>query len=127
MPSSTLYSVQFFDVLTEGDATGWIMEPIVTLAATGSHTFSLVNNTDFLGQSLMIRTNGRPMVAVVTIRSEINGEQVHSMQRYYFIGDEGLAVAVRFGGPMGDCKPYALHNYDDDSAIFDLGRSTAAN
>jgi hypothetical protein len=126
MPSSTLYSVQFFDVLTEGDATGFIDTPVVTLAATGSHTFSLVNNTDFLGQSLMIRTHGKPMVAVVTIRCEVNGEQVSQMERFYFIGDPGNAVAVRFGGPMGDCKPFALHDYDDDSAIFDLGR-TAAN
>jgi hypothetical protein len=124
MPSSTLYSVQFFDVLTKADDTGWITEPVVTLAATGSHTFSLVNNTDYLGQSLMIRTNGKPLVAVVTIRSEINGEQVNQMQRRYFIGDPGVAVAVRFGGPMGDCKPFALHSYDDDSAIFDLGRNS---
>jgi len=121
---SIRYTVQFFDVLTEGDATGFIDAPVVTLAAdTAYPTVSFSNDHDFLGSALMVRTNGgRPMVALVRITVEHRSNEISSISRRYFIGDPGVAVAVRFGGPMGDCKPYALHCYDDDLKVYDLGR-----
>lgn len=120
---SIRYSVEFFDVLTEGDATGFIDEPVVILTADSAYpAISFHNDHDFLGQALMVRTNGKPMVAKVVITAEHYGDELSRIERRYFIGDPGNAVAVRFGGVMGDCKPFALHSYEDDLKVYDLGR-----
>lgn len=122
---SIRYSVQFLDVLTPADATGFIDEPVITLSADSAYpAITFHNDHDFLGQALMVRTNGgRPMVAQVVITSEHDGNEVTRVERRYFIGDPGNAVAVRFGGPKGDCKPFVLHSYDDDLNVYDLGRN----
>ena len=123
---SVHYSVQFYEVLTPADGTGWIMETVVTIAKDpAAPTFSFGNDNDYLGHALMVRTHGTPMVARVHITVEHGSNEISSLERLYFIGDPGMAVAVRFGGPMGDCKPYALHSYDDDVKLYDLGRTSA--
>lgn len=120
------YKIQFFDVLTEADATGYIDEPVVTLSADPvGPGFNFCNDHDFLGQALCVRTNGgRPMVAQVVIFVEFEGSRSSYHQRNYFIGDPGCAVAVRFGGVLGDCKPFALHSYDDDLKLWDIARNS---
>ena len=123
---SVRYRVEFFDVLTEADATGWIIDEIVTLSADSAYP-SFTFHTDYdilgcIGDSLMVRTNGKPMVAKVVITAEHDGNELSRIERRYFIGDPGNAIAVRFGGVMGDCKPYVLHSYDDDLKVYDLGR-----
>lgn len=121
---SIRYSVEFFDVLTEADGTGWITDEIVILTADSAYpAISFHNDNDFLGQALMVRTNGKPMVAKVVITSEHDGNELSRIDRLYFIGDPGNAIAVRFGGEMGDCKPFALHSYEDDLKVYDLGRN----
>ena len=123
------YTVQFFDVLTEADATGFIDTPVVTLAAeTALPTVSFTNDNGLLCLALMVRTNGTPMVAHVVIVSEHDGNEVRLVRRY-LIGDPGLCVAVRFTStaPHGlISKACVLHDLNDDLALYDLGR-TAAN
>jgi len=122
---SIRYTVQFFDVLTEADATGFIDTPVVTLAAeTAYPTVSFTNDHDFLGRALMVRTNGTPMVAHVVIVSEHDGNELSRLVRRYFIGDPGLCVAVRCTSTTTGLisKACALHCYDDDLKVYDLGR-----
>ena len=119
---SVRYSVQFYDVLTQPDGSGWITEPVVTLAAEGSHVFSFTNDHDLLGKALMVRTHGKPLVAVVTIKADCLPDK--GLERRYFIGNPGIVVAVTFGGIMGDCQPFPLHSYEDDLYLYDLGRNT---
>ena len=119
------YTVQFFDVLTEADATGFIDTPVVTLAAeTALPTVSFTNDNGLLCLALMVRTNGTPMVAHVVIVSEHDGNEVRLVRRY-LIGDPGLCVAVRFTSTTTGLlsKACALHSYDDDLALYDLGRN----
>ncbi len=118
---SIRYSVQFFDVLTEPDGSGWINELIVTVTAQGSQTITFHNDYAYLGEALCVRTNGRPMVAHVVVATIIDGNEVSRLDRRYFIGDPGSCIAVRFG-EGADCQPFPLHDYGDDAALFDLGR-----
>jgi len=126
---NTHYNVTFFDLLPGfTDETGWIDEEVVIVEAEGSDTFRYTSGNDFLGNALPASCNGKPVIAHVVIVSEHEGNEVSRLVRRYLIGDPGLCVAVRFTSTTTGLisKACALHNYDDDLKVYDLGR-TAAN
>ncbi len=123
---SIRYTVTFFDVLPHFvDDTGYIDEPVVTLPADPvGPAITFYNDHDFLGQALMVRTHGKPMVAHVVIVSEHDGKELSKIVRRYFIGDPCMCAAVRFTSTINGAvsKACALHSYEDDLKVYDLGR-----
>lgn len=123
---STHYNVTFYNLLPGfTDETGGITEPVVTVEAEGSQTFSYTSEHDFMGNALPMATgNGKPVIAHVVIVSEHDGNECRLVRRY-LIGDPGMCVAVRFTSTTTGLisKACALHDLNDDLALYDLGRN----
>jgi hypothetical protein len=124
---STHYNVKFFDLLPGfTDETGFIDEAVVTVEAEGSQTFRYTCEGDFLGNALPMATgNGKPVIAHVVVVAEHEGNEVSRLVRRYLIGDPGQCVAVRFTSTIDGAvsKACALHDLNDDLALYDLGRN----
>lgn len=124
------YKVTFYDLLPGfTDGTGYIDEPVITVAAKPAYPPTSYNDLDSfarLGDIFLVSFNGKPMVAHVVITSEDDGHfgSPIRIQRNYFIGDPCSAVAVRFTSTTTGAvsKACSLHSYDDDQQFYDLGQ-----